>query len=80
MECNEVQWSATRRNNKAKRIVLSTKKALDVGGESHSQLFLQKTSPIHKPFYKRPLYFNVRRLIKNVIVKYHIRAILKYHR
>ena len=31
--CNEVQWSATSRNNRAKRIVLSTKKALVVDGE-----------------------------------------------
>ena len=42
MECNEVQWSATSCNYRAKRIVLSTKKALVVGGESRSQLFLQK--------------------------------------
>ena len=33
MVCNEVQWSATSCNNRAKRIVLSTKKALVVGGE-----------------------------------------------
>ena len=42
MVSNEVQWSATSCNKMAKRIVLSTKKALVVGGESHSQLFLQK--------------------------------------
>ena len=42
MVCSEVQWSATRCNNRAKRIVLSTKKALVVGGESRSQLFYKK--------------------------------------
>ena len=42
MVCNEVQWSATSCNKMAKRIVLSTIKALVVGGESRSQLFLQK--------------------------------------
>ena len=49
MVCNEAQWSATSCNNRAKRIVLSTKKALVVGGESRSQLFLQKKSLILKP-------------------------------
>ena len=34
MECNEAQWSATSCNNRAKRIVLCTKKALVVGDES----------------------------------------------
>ena len=37
-----LQWSATSCNKMAKRIVLSTKKALVVGDESRSQLFLQK--------------------------------------
>ena len=63
--CNGVQRSATSCNNKAKRIVLSTKKALVVGGESHSQLFLQKKSPILKSYHKRPSTLNMNSLKNN---------------
>ena len=61
MECNEAQRDATSRNNRAKKIVLSTKMALVVGSESRSQLFFAKKSPILKPYHKRPsiLYMNV---------------------
>ena len=59
MECNEVQWSATSRNNRAKRFVLYTKRALVVGGESRSQLFFAKKSPILKPYHKRPSTLNM---------------------
>ena len=56
MVCNEVQWSATSCNNRAKRIVLSTKKALVVGGESRSQLFLQKKITNSQTLSQTPLY------------------------
>ena len=62
MECNEVQRSATNCNNRVKKIVLSTKKALVVDGKSHSQLFFAKKSPILKPSYKRPSTLNMKRL------------------
>ena len=55
MECNEAQWVATSRNNRAKRIVLSTKKALVVGGESRSQLFLQKNHKFSNLITNAPL-------------------------
>ena len=57
MGCNEVQWSATRRNNRAKKIVLSTKKTLVVGGESRSQLFLQKNHKFSNILTNAPLYY-----------------------
>ena len=55
MVCNEVQWSATSCNNRVKKIVLSTKKALVVGGESRSQLFLQKNHPFANLLTNAPL-------------------------
>ena len=55
MVCNEVQWSATSCNNKAKRIVLSTKKALVVGGESRSQIFFAKNHQFSNPITNAPL-------------------------
>ena len=64
MECNEVQWSATSYNNRAKRIVLSTKKALVVGGESRSQLFCKK-SLIIKPPLQCPSILNMNSLKNN---------------
>ena len=57
MVCNEVQWSATSCNNRAKRIVLSTKKALVVGGASRSQLFLQKNNQFSNLITNAPLYY-----------------------
>ena len=55
MVCNEVHWSATSCNNRAKRIVLSTKKALVVGGESRSQIFLQKNHQFSNLLTNAPL-------------------------
>ena len=48
MGCNEVQWSATSCNKMAKRIVLSTKRALVSVAKVVNNFFLQKT-PILKP-------------------------------
>ena len=58
MVCNEVQWSATSCNNRAKRIVLSTKKALVVGGESRSQLFCKKITH-YQTFPSTPSYYHL---------------------
>ena len=55
MVCNKVQWSATSCNNRAKRIVLSTKKALVVGGESRSQLFCKKNHKFTNLITNAPL-------------------------
>ena len=60
-----MQWSATRCNDTAKRIELSTKKALDVGGEGRSQLFFAKKSLILKPSYIRPSILNMNSLKNN---------------
>ena len=65
MVCNEVQRSATSCNNRAKRIVLSTKKALVVGGESRSQLFFAKKSLIHKPSLQHTSILNMNSLKNN---------------
>ena len=57
MVCNEVQWSATSCNNTAKRIVLSTKRALVVGDESHSQLFCKKNHQFSNLLTNALLYY-----------------------
>ena len=49
----------------AKRIVLSTKKVLVVGGESRSQLFLQKKSQILNPSLQYPSILNMNSLKNN---------------
>ena len=61
MVCNEVQWSATSCNNRAKRIVLSTKQHwLSVAKVVHN--FFAKKSLILKPSYKRPSILDMKRL------------------
>ena len=64
MECNEVQWSATSCNNRAKRIVLSTKKhCLSVAKVVHN--FFCKKSPILKPSSQCPSILNMNSLKNN---------------
>ena len=64
MVCNEVHWSATSCNNRAKRIVLSTKQHwLSVAKVVHN--FFAKKSPILKPYHKRYSILNMNSLNNN---------------
>ena len=55
MVCNEVQWSATSCNNRAKRIVLSTKRALVSVAKVVHNFFLQKNHPFANLLTNAPL-------------------------
>ena len=56
MECNKAQWSAMSCNNKAKKIVLSTKKALLVIVKV-VHTFLQKNHKFSNLLTNAPLYY-----------------------
>ena len=66
MVCNEVQWSATSCNNRAKRIVLSTKKGIGCRWRKSFTTFFTKKSPILKPYHKRPSTLNWKRLTNSL--------------
>ena len=63
--CNEVQWSATSCNNRAKRIGLFYKKICELLLPPITIAFFVKKTSIHKPSYKCPSILNMNSLKNN---------------